>query len=366
MITRIALILVGFATLAGLVVLADIELLIDVLTALPVSTLALLVAIFLVSALLKGLRWAFYLRSARLNIRWRDGMTSYLAGMTTASLPGGSWLAPRLAQEHGLVRMRQAAPALFVSFIVDAITLPLTILVLVIVIDQPAYSFAIPAVGLLLGLTLFAMGRSARVWNLVAQGLNRFRFTRRWLPQERDVQMRVRALMRPQVLLGGIAFSFAATVLSAAFLMMLVVALTFRGISPGESLWVHSISETARIAIPVPGGYGVTDSSITGLLSQYEIGLRRATFLALVLRSSEAGFRVLFGTLVLFVRYDRFLLSALDLRRRTRGAYQRASTMPGFNRTLAPIVSAIQLRLARPISAIEQSATTPEEVALRD
>ena len=365
MITRIALILVGFATLAGLVVLADIKLLIDVLTALPLSSLALLVAVFLVSAILKSLRWAFYLRSARLNIRWRDGMTSFLAGMTTASLPGGSWLAPRLAQEHGHVRMRQAAPALFVSFIVDAITLPLLILVLIIVIDQPAYSFVIPAAGLLLGLALLAMGRSARVWNLVARGLNRSRVTRRWLPQERDVQMRVQALMRPRVLLGGIAFSFTATLLSAAFLMTLVVALTFRGISPGESLWVHSVSESARIALPVPGGIGVTDSSITGLLTQHEIGLRRATFLALVLRSSEAIFRVVFGALVLFLRYDRFLLNALDLRGRTRGAYRRACSVPGLKQTLEPLVAAIQLRFFQPITvAIEPSP--PEETQLSD
>lgn len=365
MITRIALILVAFATVSGLVFLADIGLLVQVLTALPAISLAMLVAIFLAGALLKGLRWAFYLRFAHLNIRWRDGMTSYLAAMTTSSLPGGSWLAPRLAQEHGHVRMRQAAPALFVSFIVDALTLPLMILALFIITDQPGYSFAIPIGGLLIGLALFAMGRSARVWNLAASILDRTRITRRWLPKERDIQIRVRALMRPQVLLGGIAFSLIATVFSAAFLMVLVVALTFRGISPGEALWVHSLSEAARIALPVPGGIGVTDSSITGLLTQYDIGLRRATFLALILRSSEAGFRVLFGSLVLFIRYEGFLLNALDLRRRTRGAYRRAIKMPGLKQTLAPLVGAIQLRHPGPIvAAIDPSPA--EEVPLSD
>jgi hypothetical protein len=352
LITRIALILVAFATVSGLILLADIQLLIQVFTALPPLSLAMLVAVFLVGAVLKGLRWAFYLRSARLDIRWRDGATSYLAGMTTSALPGGSWLAPRLAQEHGMVRMRQAAPALFVSYIVDALTLPLVILALLIITDQSSYSFAIPIAGLAIGLVLFAMGRSSRVWKLVASVLARSRITQRWLPKERDVQERVQALMRPRVLMGGIAFSLVATGLSAAFLMVLVVALTFRGLAPGEALWIHSVSEAARVALPVPGGIGVTDSSITGMLTQHGIGLRRATFLALVLRSSEAGFRVLFGTLVLFVRYESFLLNALDLRRRTRGACRRASRMPGIKWTLTPLVEAIRLRLAGPISAV--------------
>ncbi len=349
MLKRVSLLLVAFATIVGLIVLADIELLVRVLHALPPTSLAMLIGIFLVGAIWKSLRWAFYLRSAQLDIRWRDGMTSFLAGMSTTPLPGGSWLAPRLAQEHGDVRMRQAAPALFISFIVDAITLPLIVLALFIITDQSLYSFAIPVVGMALGIVLLAMGRSSRVWHLVARFLDRFRLTRRWLPQERDIQLRVQALMRPRVLLGGMAFSIGATALSAAFLMTIVVALTFRGISASEALWVHSVSETAGIAIPVPGGIGVTDSSITGLLTQHSIGLRRATFLALVLRSSEAGFRVFFGTLVLFVRYYRFLMSALDLRSRTRGAYRHACKVPGVRSAFDPVINVIRLRLANPI-----------------
>ena len=366
MIRRVSLILVAFGTLLGLAILADIQLVVRVFDALPATSLAMLIGIFLAVSAVKGLRWAFYLRSARLNIRWRDGMTSFLAGMSTSSLPGGSWLAPRLAQEHGLVRMRQAAPALFVSFIVDAITLPLIVLAIFLMTGQSGYSIAIPVIGIMLGVGLVAMGRSRRVWNMVSRLLNRSRFTRRWLPQERDVQMRVQALMRPRVLLGGIAFSFGATVLSAAFLMTLVVALTFRGISAGEALWIHSVSETAGVAIPVPGGYGVTDSSITGLLAQHEIGLRRATFLALVLRSSDAIFRVLFGTLVLFLRYDRFLLNALDLRGRTHGAYRHACKVPGIKWTLTPIVEAIRVRLAEPLSVAIDPPPAAEEAPATD
>lgn len=365
MITRITLILVVFATLIGLALLADFELMVRALEAMPASTLALVIGVFLAGAILKGYRWAFYLRSARLDIRWRDGLTSFLAGMSTSPLPGGSWLAPRLAQEHGPVRMRQAAPALFVSFIVDAITVPSLVLVLLIVTNQPRYSYAIPIIGLTLGLVLMAMGRSSRVWNLVARLLSRTRLTRRWLPKERDIQMSVQALMRPRVLLGGVVFSIAATILSAAFLLLIVNGLVFSDITGEEALWIHSVSEAASIAIPIPGGFGVTDSSIAGMLTQHGIGFRRATFIALALRSFSTGFRVLFGSIVLFVRYDQFLLNALDFRSRTRKVYWRATGTPALNRTLAPVVNAVRLRLSPPVGSIVDTPPI-EEATLSD
>ena len=82
------------------------------------------------------------------------------------------------------------------------------------------------------------------------------------------------------------------------------------------------------------------------------IGLRRATFIAIALRSIDAGMRVFFGTVFLFLRYDRFLLDALDLRSRTRKAYRRAITIPGIKQTLAPVVNAILARVTEPIVEI--------------
>jgi len=338
--------------------LADVQLLVRALEALPPQQLALLVGVFLLGALVKGLRWAFYLRAAQLDIRWRDGMTTYLAAMTTSPLPGGSWLAPRLAQEHGHVRMRQAAPAVFFGFIIDAITVPTLVFILFLVTDQPRYSFVVPLIGLGLGIVMFSIGRSELVWQFVSRQLARSRFTRGWLPKEQDVQLRVRSLMRPGPVLGGILFSLGATLCSAAFLLVIVDALTIRGLEPLEALWIHSVSETAGIAIPIPGGFGVTDSSIAGMLNRTGIGLTRATFLALMLRSMSVVFRVFFGSLVLFLFYDRFLLSVLDIRGRTRNAYHRAVSIPGLKQTLRPVANALRARASQPVAPILDASVT--------
>lgn len=326
---RIALLIIGISALGGLLYFADFELLAAVLATMPAPVLAALVGIFLASSIMKGLRWAFYLRAAHLDIRWRDGLTSYLAAFATSAIPGGSWLAPRLAQEHGKVRMRQAAAALFVSFIGDAIAISSVAFVLFLVTEQPAYRFLVPVAGIAIGIVSIAMGRSSIVWAGVSRILDRWRLTRRLVPKERDIQSRVQVLMRPKVILGGIAFSISTTVLTAAFLLVLVNALTFRGISVVESLFVLSTAEATAVVIPFTGGFGVTDSSMAGMMTTLAIGLQRATFVALMFRSIELLFKMLLGVMVLFLRYDQFLLNVLDIRARSKDAYNWATCLPG-------------------------------------
>ena len=91
----VALVLAAFA---GLAYFTDPTDAILALAGMPLQSQLMLIALFLLASLLKGLRWAYYLRSARLGISWRDGVTSYLGSMATAPLPGGSWLSVRLAK----------------------------------------------------------------------------------------------------------------------------------------------------------------------------------------------------------------------------------------------------------------------------
>ncbi|MDQ3549352.1 MAG: lysylphosphatidylglycerol synthase domain-containing protein, partial [Chloroflexota bacterium] len=120
---RIILIVIATAVLAAAIFYVDFSTLWSALAGLTTTTVVLLVILLFTGALVKSLRWAFYLRAAQLDISWRDGMTTYLAGMAAGAIPGGSWLPARLAQEHGSVRMRQAAAGLFVGFVADMIAL---------------------------------------------------------------------------------------------------------------------------------------------------------------------------------------------------------------------------------------------------
>jgi uncharacterized membrane protein YbhN (UPF0104 family) len=327
---RLIVITIIVAVLTATIFFVDFRTLFSALGGLSRTTLLILFGLLAVSSIIKAVRWAFYLRAAELDISWRNGMTSYLAGMSAGALPGGSWLPARLAQEHGTVRMRQAAAALFVAFVGDIIGISLVAWLGMLITRQPGPRFVLPAIGLAMAGIMIAMGRSQAVWHFVDRLLARSRFTRRWLPQEADIQSRVNALMRPGVLARGACFSMTTTLISAVILLVVVRGLTFSGISWRNAVYVHSFSENAAIVIPIPGGIGISDSSIAGLLNSLGIGWVRATYVVLALRSADLLYKTIVGSVMLLLFYHRLLFSALKLRRRARTASRQAQRVWKF------------------------------------
>jgi putative heme transporter len=321
---RLILVIIAIAAIAALIRFANLDILTSAFTSMSPGALLIFFGFFLAGAIVKAARFAFYLRSANLDIRWRDGMTSYLAALSVAALPGGGWLSARLAQEHGHVRMRQAASAMYVSLVADAIAVSFMAYGILLYMREPATGFLIPGLGVVVAIFLVIMGRSQRVWDVVSRLLARWRVTRRFLPQGEDIHSRILAVMRAKVISGGVLFSVAATLLSAGMLWTLVNGLTIRGLTLFEGVTIMSLSQAAGIVIPVPAGLGVTDTSMAAQLNALAIGFLRATYIALAYRSIDLLFKTIFGSLVLALFYNRLLMEILHVRRRARKAYRVA------------------------------------------
>jgi uncharacterized protein (TIRG00374 family) len=315
---RFILIVIATAVLAAAIFYVDFSTLWSALAGLSTTTIILLAALLLVGALVKSLRWAFFLRAANLDISWRDGMTTYLAGMATGAIPGGSWLPARLAQEHGSVRMRQAVSGLFVGFVADMIALAIVAETMIVVMGEPRPRMLIPVAAIGLAILLIAMGRSERLWYFIDRLLARSRFTSGLLPREADIHQKISAVMRTSVVGRGVGFSLMTTFVSVAILYLLVNGLTFTGINVQQALYVHSFSESAATVIPSPGGIGVIDSSMAGLLNSLSIGWVRATFVVLTIRSVDLLFKTVFGSVMLVVFYHRLLRDVLQFKRRAK------------------------------------------------
>lgn len=315
---RIILIVIATAVLAAAIFYVDFSTLWSALAGLSTTTIILLVVLLFASALVKSVRWAFYLRAAKLDISWRDGMTTYLAGMAAGAIPGGSWLPARLAQEHGSIRMRQAASGLFVGFVADMLALAALAATMIVIMGEPRPRLLIPVAAIGLATLLVAMGRSERLWYFVDRLLARSRFTRGLLPKEADIHQKVSAVMQAPVIARGVGFSLMATTVAVTMLYLLVNGLTFTGISLQQAFYVHSFSESAATVIPSPGGIGVIDSSMAGLLNSLSIGWVRATFVVLTIRSVDLLFKTVFGSLMLVIFYHRLLREVLQFKRRAK------------------------------------------------
>jgi uncharacterized membrane protein YbhN (UPF0104 family) len=358
---RLLVIALFIAGLAAVIHFADFGTATSAMADMPRRYLVLIVTLLIVSALVRAWRWSFYLRAAGLDIDWHDGVTSYLASMSASALPASSLLSARLAQEHGQVRMREATPALFVSYVADALALSALALGFSVVTHQPPGRYAIPAAGLALSGVLIAMGRSARVWKAVDRLLGRFRVTRRWQSKEADVHERVAALMRPSVVARGALISLFTTLLSVLLLLVYVNALTVRGVTLLEAATVHTTAETVGVVVPVAAIFSVSDSSLAGMLNALGIGWVRVVFILLTMRSFSLIFRTLFGTTVLLTSYRPLLLSALNIRGRAGTARRHCGRVWRFSCRSSVLLERLGLRARRQASTPPSSpaATVP-------
>lgn len=282
---------------------------------LPGQTIGSLLVLLIGSEIVKGLRWAFFLRSADLNIRAVDGLTSYLAAQAASALPGGSALAVRMAEEHGRIRMRQAASGLVGEFIADAFALALVATAAILYTHQPSIHLLIPAVTVFTGMGAIMVIRDQRLAQWVTTMMTRWERTRRLVPKGEDFRQRTVRLMRWRVIATATLYSLLATLLSAAILFSIADSFSRLAIQPVEAMYVHSFSTIAGMALPIAGGYAVSNVSLAGLLHLAGLGLTSAAFVALAYRTTGILFRTCFGFLVLVTRYPHLLVDSLHPRR---------------------------------------------------
>lgn len=262
-------------------------------------SLAIVLGVFLVRELIKAARWSYYLRAAGVKIGAVDGATNFLAGAAVGVLPLGEVLRARLLREHG-VPAYEVIPVVTMQLTCDVVAFALIALV-------GAYRgiivWWVAVLPLLLPVALAAVFSSERLAAALGRMLRRHRATARFVPVEDDVRAHTLRLLRPRPLLCGVALSLVVTAASGFILFTLVDDLSRAMLGWSDAIVANALSTLAGIVSFVPGGWGVADGSLSGLLNVFGVGAGMAFSVALVYRFLDTLFRTLVGMIALFVRY---------------------------------------------------------------
>jgi len=277
----------------------------------PASALLALILVLAANEITKAIRWGYLLRSSNLPIRLMDGATTYLASQAASALPGGAMLGARLAEEHGNIKMRQAVSSFVALGVSDFFAPGFIAIIAIFLTGQRPLQVVMPILTISIGFAGYFVFRSVRIATWLSRLLTRWRLTRRFVPQEEDFWEHTALLMRRDVMFGAVAFSVVSTMLSASILWLVANAMVERNISYGDGVYAHTFSLVARQVIPIPGGIGISDASLAGVLNFIGIGLARATFIALAYRTVNLIFRTFLGLLVLIARYPYLIVGPL-------------------------------------------------------
>lgn len=289
-------------------------------------SLAIVLCVLLLRELVKAVRWSYYLRAAGVRIGAADGATNFLAGQAVGVLPLGEVLRARLLREHG-VPAYEVIPVVTMQVACDVVAFALVAL---LGAYEGIIAWWLALVPMLLPVALAAIFSSDRLAAAVGRMLRRHRATARFVPVEDDLRAQTLRLLRPRPFLCGVGLSLVVAAASCSILFLLVNDLSRATLGWGDALVAHALSTLAGLVSLVPGGWGVADGSLSGLLSAFGVGAGVAFSVALANRFLDILFRTLIGMVVLFARYRTlfFDASAGEPKRRLRPVPVESVSLP--------------------------------------
>jgi uncharacterized protein (TIRG00374 family) len=254
----------------------------------------------LANYLLRWLKWEFYL--ARLGIRGvgrRDSLLVFLSGFVLTVTPGkvGEVFKSILLHETHGVPIARTAPIVVAERVTDVIGIVVLI--------------ALGSVGLRGGLVWAALGGTG-VAVLVVVVSNRAlslgiidwlgkgpAFARRLAPKLHDAYESLATLVRPSNLVVPTLLSIGAWSLECAALWIVLRGLGERT-SLGLATFFYATSTLAGAIVPVPGGLGVTETSLQGQMEELgHVGATASTAAMILVRFATLWFAVLVGFIAL-------------------------------------------------------------------
>jgi uncharacterized protein (TIRG00374 family) len=258
--------IIAVAAYAALALLSDWEAVSAAARGIPPAAIGLALLASTGNFVLRWVRWELYLRRIAVRVPLRDSVLVFLAGFSMSLTPGkvGELLKP------GLLHARHGAPlaALGSVVVAERITDLLAVATLLGLgaLAAPEYGAIAGLVwlGVLAGTAVLVSPPLARVLAAIA----------RKLPAgdriaglvERLVES-LRALSRPDVLVPALALSVGAWGLQCASLWLVVSPMPALDLGGLESVLAYTAPLLAGAAALVPGGVGVAEATMAGLVA---------------------------------------------------------------------------------------------------
>ena len=260
-------VIAGVGIYGVLAVLADVNRVGEAVASYAWWTFAAALALAFGNYLLRFLKWHYYLRCLDIRLSLPESFTMFISGFVMAVTPGkfGEVIKSVLLKERLGTPIARSAPIVLAERLTDLIA----ILILAgagAVTFSHGWIFMIVVSGLTLLLVLSVTVRpfGEAILRLVA----RMPLLRRWEDRFREAYESTALMARWDRLLGPVAVSIAAW-----FCECVAFWLVVRGLGGGDldlytATFIYAFSTAAGALAMMPGGLGVTEGGLTGLLLQ--------------------------------------------------------------------------------------------------
>lgn len=287
-----------YAALAGF---TDARQVAVALTTMPVSAIATMVALTLGCYLLRAVRWSYLTRLMGHPMNARDAVYVQLSGMTMTVTPGkvGEVLKGYLAREIVGLPMARGVTLVFTERLTDVVAVVALSTGAVGIVANTASGVAVAAVALVVGIALLT---SQRVHAAALRMAGKQPWLAAHTEHAQSVSETLRTTLSPGALVVSVTISAAAWAMEGFALWVCVSAMGFDGLSAVATVGIYAISTLIGAFTFLPGGIGLTEASMVGLLIAAGMASADASAATLLIRVVTMWFGVVLGWATLATR----------------------------------------------------------------
>jgi glycosyltransferase 2 family protein len=295
-----------------LVTAVDMNTLIQLLRGFSWVKLIILCFLSVLISILKSWRFLLLLRHNDIKVDFWDNLKVYIASQTTSPLPGGESVRGVLInKETGTSILRISG-----SVITQAYLEFLSAAMIVIIGSLLLQSFRIPALITLISislLTFFLMHkRIPQVLKLISRYFKRMSFLHEKIGLVQTGFKKNVVSKRKKRIEAVFWWSLVIGILTNIIGGIIIYLITLEyqdGVSIMQSIFVYASSIVLQtLSIVSPGGIGVTEGGMVGVLLSFKVNLENSLAIVVIFRAVTLFFSVCLGLLFLSYFYGRRLL----------------------------------------------------------
>lgn len=283
-----------------LVLHSDIQKVTDAADAINPRWIPLFLILPLFNYFVRFLKWHYFLHRVGEKVPLKESFLVFIAGFSMTVSPGkmGELLKCSLLKRSRGIPLEKTSPIVVAERLTDLISMVLLALSGAVLTGSRVGIPASAAGAVFVAVAMFVL-LNRKAWQLFERMVKRIPFMRRRNDsfegfREAAVKLLDMRSMAVSVPLGMVSWG------AEAMVLCVVAASMGFGLPPGVALLSHAAGSVAGAVSMIPGGLGLTELTIDGILGDYLPGAA-ATVTTLLMRFATLWFSVLLGLLSLAV-----------------------------------------------------------------
>ena len=248
--------------------------------------------------LLLGVRFHRLIRCLGIDIPFKKSVLIYIAGLFLNVTTGG---AGQIIKSHMIKTesgdaISKTAPVIVIEKWQELISV-LIILIGTIIVQRFAESVAITIIGICVSLLLYGIMRNRIVFLVFKKILNRFRMLRRFDESVENSRNTLKILTKPRMIIEGLVITIPAKILEAVSVILAFDALNIK-LDFITSIQIFFTALVVGTLSFIPGGFGITESSMLVFLSKYGVDFSLAVAAVIFVRLTTIWYATFLGVIM--------------------------------------------------------------------